>query len=122
MPKNDVNKSLVLLNDAIEQSRPFFEEPSLESDGQEQLQKDEAKKSLKSLEEELNSENWDGFDQTKAQEIISKVCKSSGMKKGILMKSLRAALLGKLQGPDLITTWGLLARIGQDRIRLRRVL
>jgi glutamyl-tRNA synthetase len=42
------------------------------------------------------------------------------VKKGVLMKSLRAALLGRLQGPDLITTWALLARLGKDRQRLRR--
>ena len=38
------------------------------------------------------------------------------------MKSLRAALLGRLQGPDLITTWCLLARIGEDLPRLQRCL
>ena len=38
------------------------------------------------------------------------------------MKSLRAALLGRLQGPDLITTWSLLARISQDLPRLERSL
>jgi glutamyl-tRNA synthetase len=34
------------------------------------------------------------------------------------MKSLRAALLGSLQGPDLITTWLLLHRCAEDRPRL----
>ena len=44
------------------------------------------------------------------------------MKKGVIMKSLRAALLGRLQGPDLLTTWSLLARIGEDLPRLERCL
>ena len=48
--------------------------------------------------------------------------KAAGVKKGVMMKSLRAALLGRLQGPDLITTWSLLARIEQDLPRLRRCL
>ena len=38
--------------------------------------------------------------------------------KGVLMKSLRAGLLGSLQGPDLITTWRLLHASGEDRTRL----
>ena len=48
--------------------------------------------------------------------------KAAGVKKGVVMKSLRAALLGRLQGPDLITTWSLLARIGEDLPRLPRCL
>jgi glutamyl-tRNA synthetase len=38
------------------------------------------------------------------------------------MKSLRAALLGSLQGPDLMETWLLLHRIGADLSRIRRCL
>ena len=45
--------------------------------------------------------------------------KAAGVKKGLLMKSLRAALLGRMQGPDLLSTWSLLARIGEDSQRLR---
>jgi len=33
---------------------------------------------------------------------------------------LRAALLGRLQGPDLIETWLLLNSSGDDRLRLQR--
>jgi glutamyl-tRNA synthetase len=40
------------------------------------------------------------------------------VKKGVLMKSLRAALLGSLQGPDLISSWRLLHALGEDRSRL----
>lgn len=36
------------------------------------------------------------------------------------MKSMRAALLGRLQGPDLIETWLLLNSSGDDRIRLHQ--
>jgi glutamyl-tRNA synthetase len=38
------------------------------------------------------------------------------------MKSMRAALLGSLQGPDLLDTWLLLHRVGADLPRLRRCL
>jgi glutamyl-tRNA synthetase len=38
------------------------------------------------------------------------------------MKSLRAALLGSLQGPDLLTTWLLLHPSGEARARIARSL
>jgi glutamyl-tRNA synthetase len=38
------------------------------------------------------------------------------------MKSLRAALLGSLQGPDLAGSWLLLHRSGADRPRLEEAL
>ena len=44
------------------------------------------------------------------------------VKKGVIMKSLRAALLGSLQGPDLLATWLLLHRSGEDRARIQRSL
>jgi glutamyl-tRNA synthetase len=44
------------------------------------------------------------------------------VKKGVLMKSLRAALLGSLQGPDLVTTWRLLHASGEDQARLAQAL
>lgn len=44
------------------------------------------------------------------------------VKKGVLMKTLRAALLGSLQGPDLLTTWLLLQPSGEARQRIARSL
>ena len=38
------------------------------------------------------------------------------------MKSLRAALLGSLQGPDLLTTWLLLQASGEAKARIARSL
>jgi glutamyl-tRNA synthetase len=39
-----------------------------------------------------------------------------------VMKSLRAALMGDLQGPDLIQSWLLLHQKGWDSIRLQQAL
>ena len=114
--------SLTLLNDGIEQARPFFDEPPLKADGSKQLEIEGARDSLRSLLEQLEATPWDGSDTLHAQQLLSDAAQSAGVKKGVMMKSLRAALLGQLQGPDLLTTWGLLARIGQDRQRLRRCL
>jgi len=38
------------------------------------------------------------------------------------MKSLRAALLGSLQGPDLLASWQLLHHIGEDQERVATAL
>ena len=69
----------------------------------------------------LEEAPWSGESIDQA-ETLKSAAKTAGVKKGILMKSLRAALLGRLQGPDLLTTWSLLAQIGQDLPRLRRCL
>ena len=63
-----------------------------------------------------------GTDLDQAQTLLGNAAKAAGVKKGVMMKSLRAALLGRLQGPDLLTTWSLLAKIGDDLPRLQRCL
>ncbi len=53
--------------------------------------------------------------------LVDQVAKSQGMKKGLLMKSLRAALTGDLQGPDLMESFALLLRRGWATGRLEIV-
>ncbi|WP_114994428.1 glutamate--tRNA ligase [Synechococcus sp. UW179A] len=112
--------SLTLLKDGIDQAEPFFTCPELEDDGLKQLEADRAKQAIGELVQSLENDPWDGHDTSKAQELLTNAASKAGVKKGVLMKSLRAALLGRLQGPDLITTWSLLARVGQDLPRLKR--
>ena len=114
--------SLTLLKDGVEQAAPFFVRPELEQDGRQQLDVDGAQAAIAALADALDADPWDGNDTDHAQQLLGDAAKAAGVKKGVMMKSLRAALLGRLQGPDLITTWALLARIGEDRPRLRRSL
>ena len=114
--------SLTLLNDGVDQAAPFFECPELQEDALEQLAVDGAKAALADLIQRLETEAWDGSDSDRAKGWLGDAAKAAGVKKGVVMKSLRAALLGRLQGPDLITTWSLLSRIGEDLPRLRRCL
>ena len=114
--------SLTLLKDGVDQAAPFFECPELQEDAVEQLAVDGAKAALAELIQRLENEAWDGTDSDQAKAWLGDAAKAAGVKKGVVMKSLRAALLGRLQGPDLITTWSLLARIGEDLPRLRRCL
>ena len=114
--------SLTLLKDGVDQARPFFECPVLEEDGLRQLEADGARAAVAQLLQILKADPWDGSDSDRAKQLLGDAAKGAGVKKGIVMKSLRAALLGRLQGPDLITTWSLLARIGEDLPRLQRCL
>jgi glutamyl-tRNA synthetase len=57
-----------------------------------------------------------------AQDLLAKAVTAAGVKKGVLMKTLRAALLGSLQGPDLLSTWLLLHPSGEAAERMRRSL
>tara|TARA_B000000532_G_C18838171_1_gene393637 strand:+ start:14 stop:958 length:945 start_codon:yes stop_codon:yes gene_type:complete len=114
--------SLTLLKDGVDQAKPFFECPGLEDDGLRQLEADGARAAIAQLLQTLETEPWDGSDTDRAKQLLGDAAKEAGVKKGIVMKSLRAALLGRLQGPDLITTWSLLARIGEDLPRLKRCL
>ncbi len=119
---NLIGPSLILLNDGVTQSRPFFEEPNLDSDCINQLEIQGAKEAIKALYENLKKEPWDGNDLIKAKVLIANSAESAKVKKGILMRSLRAALLGSMKGPDLMTSWSLLARVGKDTKRLSRCL
>jgi glutamyl-tRNA synthetase len=44
------------------------------------------------------------------------------VKKGLVMRSLRAALTGDVHGPDLIQSWLLLNQIGLDKSRLNQAI
>ncbi len=57
-----------------------------------------------------------------AQEIIKQVTKTQKVKKGLIMRSLRASLTGELHGPDLIQSWLLLNEKGLDKIRLQQAM
>ncbi|MFN5516518.1 MAG: glutamate--tRNA ligase [Cyanobacteriota bacterium] len=53
---------------------------------------------------------------------INELTKALGVKKGIVMKSLRAGLMGTIQGPDLIQSWLLLNQAQWDQTRLQQAL
>jgi glutamyl-tRNA synthetase len=57
-----------------------------------------------------------------AQKIITTVTKEKNVKKGLVMRSLRAALTGDIHGPDLMESWVLLHQQGIDQSRLQQAL
>ena len=112
--------SMVLINDGVDQAKPFFEEPPLNLDGKKQLEIKESKKVLKFILDNLRKFNSSFIDEEEAKDLINKATQTFEVKKGLVMKSLRAALFGTLNGPDLIKSWVLLSRFSKDRTRISR--
>ena len=112
--------SMIILKDAIDQSKPFFSLPPIQKEGQELLKNKESKESLKHILSYLRKENIDKLDKDKAKEIINKISKNHSIKKGIVMKALRVAFFGCLSGPDLIQSWELLSENKSDLLRIER--
>ena len=114
-----IGPSLTLLADGVAQAEPFFTCPPLNEAAQAQVVSDGAQAALAALLSQLDDGPLDS-DQAKA--LLGEAATAAGVKKGVIMKSLRAALLGSLQGPDLLATWLLLHRSGEDRARIQRSL
>ncbi|MFO8238041.1 MAG: glutamate--tRNA ligase [Prochlorococcaceae cyanobacterium] len=114
--------SLTLLADGVEQAEPFFTTPELNDGARTQLEVEGARAALAALAESLEPLAGGALSAVQAQALLAEAAAAAGVKKGVMMKSLRAALLGSLQGPDLLATWLLLHRSGDDRSRIARCL
>lgn len=124
-----IGSSLTVLTDAIELSR-FFVKPIVEWDETAQHHFSQAgtreviqafleqKSSLQSLTPDPNP--LEEAAVNRAQALINDVVKATGTKKGIVMRTLRAALMGTMQGPDLLQSWLLLNQRGWDLSRFER--
>ena len=117
-----IGPSMVLINDGVDQAKPFFEEPELSDDGKKQLKKKEAAVILKFILEKLKNSDSAFFSKEEALDLINQATKNCEVKKGLVMKSLRAALFGTLNGPDLVLSWVLLSRLGKDSPRISRFI
>ena len=62
------------------------------------------------------------ISEGQAIEFINHATKTCKVKKGVVMKSLRASFFGTLNGPDLIKSWVLLSRFSKDRTRIARFI
>ncbi|AFZ60178.1 glutamate--tRNA ligase [Anabaena cylindrica FACHB-243] len=113
--------SLTRLVDAVAMSKMFFTDGvELTEEGSAQLQQEGVKATLQGIITAL--ENQSELSADSAQEIIKQVVKEQKVKKGLVMRSLRAALTGDVHGPDLIQSWLLLNQIGLDKPRLNQAI
>lgn len=109
--------SLTKLTDAIEQAAPFFANTiTYDAEATAQLAQPNSRQALgliltyRQAQAELTPEI--------ANEVIKKVTKELGVKKGLVMRSLRSVLMGSVHGPDLIESWLILAKRQLDLQRL----
>jgi len=108
------------LTDAVAMSQLFFSETVPFSDeGVAQLTQDGVAAALQGIIAAVDNQQ---LSESSAQDIIKQVVKQQNVKKGLVMRSLRAALTGDVHGPDLIQSWLLLNRINLDKPRLTEAI
>ncbi|MBW4641546.1 MAG: glutamate--tRNA ligase [Goleter apudmare HA4340-LM2] len=116
-----ISASLTRLKDAVDQSQLFFTDSvEFSEEATKQLQQEGSATVLQGIVAAL--ENQPQLTADTAQEIIKQVVKAQNVKKGLVMRSLRAALTGDVHGPDLIQSWSLLHQIGLDQPRLSKAI
>ncbi|QHG19385.1 glutamate--tRNA ligase [Nostoc sp. ATCC 53789] len=116
-----ISQSLTRLVDAVPQGQLFFSDTvEFSEEGSTQLKQEGSTAVLEAIVTAL--ENQPQLSEAAAQDIIKQVVKEQKVKKGLVMRSLRAALTGDVHGPDLIQSWLLLNQIGLDKSRLSRAI
>ena len=115
-----IGPSLTRLADAADESRLLFEAVQYSEEARSLLKQDGVTAILQAVQEAIAAQPQ--LTEAAAKEIVNRVTKAQKVKKGLVMRSLRAGLLGELQGPDLMQSWLLLNQKGLDRKRLGRAL
>jgi glutamyl-tRNA synthetase len=116
-----IGPSLTRLPEAVDMTRMFFTESvEFSAEGIDQLKKEGASDVVQAVLDALA--NYPNLTADDAQQIIKTVTKEQNVKKGLVMRSLRAALTGDIHGPDLIESWVLLHQQGIDQTRLQQAL
>jgi len=115
-----IGPSLTRLPEAVELGKMFFTEAiTFSEEAREQLQKEGVKEILESL---LATVEGQTLSEETLKEAIKAVTKEKKVKKGLVMRSIRAALTGEVHGPDLIQSWLLWNQNGQDSDRIKQAL
>jgi glutamyl-tRNA synthetase len=116
-----IGASLARLDEAVPMTRYLFDPDMQFSEAAvTQLRQEGTTTALQGVLTAL-SEQVD-LGEASAQEIIKQVVKTRNLKKGLVMRSLRAALTTDMQGPDLIQSWLLLHQHNLDQTRLQLAL
>lgn len=116
-----IGPSLARLPEAVDMTRMLFiESVEFTPEAVDQLKKEGASDVVKAVLDALA--NYPTLTSEDAQQIITTVTKEKKVKKGLVMRSLRAALTGDVHGPDLIESWVLLHQQGIAQSRLQQAL
>lgn len=116
-----ITPSLTRLTDAVKESRLLLT-PTVDfsEEAVAQLKLEKVPEILQGLAETISNKGT--LTDNEPGELIQQITKSHNVKKGLVMKSLRAALMGELHGPDLIQSWLLLNQKGWDKLRLQQAI
>lgn len=115
-----IASSLTRLPDAVAMSKLFFTQTvEFTAEAKTQLKQEGSAATLKAVLAALDKQQ---LTEANAQDMIKQVIKEQNVKKGLIMRSLRAGLTGDLHGPDLIQSWLLLNQIGLDKPRLHQAV
>ncbi len=115
-----VGPSLAKLSEVGEMTRYLFvADVGFTPDAEAHLKQAGVKEALAGVLAGLSGE---AVTEESAKALIDSVVKAQGVKKGLVMKSLRAGLTGSLQGPDLMQSWLLLSQKGWDKGRLEQAI
>lgn len=114
-----IGPSLTVLPDAVEMCRCLMcESVEFTDDAAAQVRQEGVASVLQGVLERIE----EALDEATAGAIVADVTKEKGVKKGVVMKSLRAGLMGSLKGPDLIQSWLVLHQRGLDKARLQAAI
>ncbi len=118
-----IGPSLTTLKDAVEMSR-LFSTPRVELDAEAktQLEQENAIAIVQAIQDKITQQRDQPLTSDAAKAMINSAMKETNVKKGLVMRSLRAALMGTMHGPDLIESWLLFHQKGIDLIRFQTVL
>ncbi len=116
-----IASSLTRLPDCIQESRLLFgSSVKLSEKAMELLQQEDARQIIETVIAAIEGEGK--LTETHVKGIVKQATKAHKVKKGLVMRSLRAGLMGELTGPDLIQSWLLLNQKGWDKMRLSQAL
>jgi glutamyl-tRNA synthetase len=115
-----IGPSLETLADCVEMTRYLFNQDiAITEDAQTHLQQDGVIPALQAVQDALPA---GPITEEQAKAIVDQVVKAQGVKKGLVMKSLRAGLTRSLQGPDLMQSWLLLSQKDWAKARLTQAI
>ncbi|NET61003.1 MAG: glutamate--tRNA ligase [Symploca sp. SIO2E6] len=116
-----IGPSLTRLPEAVDMSMMFFTDSvEFSEEAAQRLKAEGAPQVLQAILDGISDLPQLSIDE--ASGIVKKVTKEQKVKKGLVMRSLRAALTGDVHGPDLMTSWVILHQQGRDKIRLQHAL
>ena len=116
-----IGPSLARLDEAVPMSEYLFKDSvGFTEEAIAQLKQDGSATAIQAVSSAIADHQ--PLTETTVQTLLKQVVKEQNLKKGLVMRTLRAALTGAMQGPDLVQSWLLLHQHGLDQTRLQDAL